>query len=111
MALYTVKAQVVKVSIGGTSGHRVAHIARKGDVLPEGVNDAQIESLLKRGRIEKVAEAEEPEGAPSSDWTAAQLKAYADAHGVDVASAKNKGEMVEAIAAATAGDGSDKTPA
>ena len=41
-----------------------------------------------------------PEGDPSEDWKADELKAYAEAHDVDLAGAKNKAEMVAALAAA-----------
>ncbi|GGD33119.1 hypothetical protein GCM10010915_11880 [Microbacterium faecale] len=38
-----------------------------------------------------------PEGEPTADWTAAQLKAYAEKHEVDLGQAKTKPEIVEAI--------------
>lgn len=56
-----------------------------------------------------------PEGAPSADWTSAQLQAYADAHDVDLTGSKaSKADMVAAIATALTSDGtepSDETPA
>lgn len=41
-----------------------------------------------------------PEGDPSEDWKGDELKAYADAKGIDLGSARTKAEMVDAIAAA-----------
>ncbi|WP_193596077.1 hypothetical protein [Microbacterium sp. YJN-G] len=48
------KSKAVKVSLGGAVGHRVAHIARQGELLPEGVVEAQLKSLVARGLVEKV---------------------------------------------------------
>lgn len=60
--LYTAKAAVVKVSIGGP-GPRVAQILRRGDVLPLGVEQERLDQLEARGLIEKVPSAETtPEG-------------------------------------------------
>lgn len=116
MSLHVVKAAVVKVSIGSASGNRVAHIARRGDVLPAGVDEAQLKDLAKRGLIEKVAEAasekqEAPNGtsqaaatgakaeAPSEKWTNEQLAAFADEHSIDISSAGKKAEAVEILTA------------
>lgn len=101
MAKYIVKSGVVKVSIGASSGHRVAHIARQGDMLPEGADETQVKRLLERGRIEVLAEPEgAPEGEPSEKWTKDQLEAYAAEKQVDISSAKNKADIVAAIEAA-----------
>lgn len=43
-----------------------------------------------------------PEGAPSTDWKADQLKAYAEKHDVDLGSAKAKPEIVKTIEEAAA---------
>lgn len=101
MANYTVKRGVVKVSIGAASGNSVAHIARQGEVLPEGVDETQLKRLLERGRIEEIAgPAGTPEGEPSEKWTKDQLEAYAAEHSVDISSSKNKADLVAAIEAA-----------
>lgn len=78
-------------------------------------DDAKIAYFRRHGYTvgegEKAVEI--PEGAPSTDWTAAQLKAYAEKHEVDLGSAKSKPELVKAIedaAAAKAGTGGE-TPA
>lgn len=55
--LYTVKAAVVKVSVGGP-GPRVAQILRRGDVLPLGIEQERLDNLEARGLIEKVPTAE-----------------------------------------------------
>lgn len=44
-----------------------------------------------------------PEGEPSTDWTRAQLDAYATEHGVDASGAKNKGDVLAAIESAREG--------
>lgn len=41
-----------------------------------------------------------PEGKPSTDWTADQLKAYAAEHGIDLGAAKKKAEIAAALEAA-----------
>lgn len=41
-----------------------------------------------------------PAGAPDATWTIAQLRAHAEQHGVDVAAAKKKDEILAALAAA-----------
>lgn len=41
-----------------------------------------------------------PDGEPSETWKSDELKAYAEDKGVDLEKAKNKAEMVTAIAAA-----------
>lgn len=38
-----------------------------------------------------------PEGKPSTEWKADQLKAYASEHSIDLGAAKSKPEIVEAI--------------
>ena len=43
-----------------------------------------------------------PEGKPSTDWKADQLKAYAEKHKLDLGSAKSKPELVAAIEKAEA---------
>lgn len=46
-----------------------------------------------------------PEGEPSTDWTGAQLDAYADSKSFDISAAKNKQEKVDSITAAAAASG------
>ena len=49
-----------------------------------------------------------PDGAPSEEWTNAQLDAYAEREGVDFAGVKNKADRMTAIAESRkvdAGDG------
>lgn len=103
---HIVTAAFVKVSIGSPSGNRVAALLRRGDVVPAGVVEEQIDRLVDRGLIEAVdvSEGEDavdvPEGEPSEEWTGKQLDAYAAAKGVDLGSAKNKAEKVAALIAA-----------
>ncbi|MFE7198508.1 hypothetical protein [Microbacterium oxydans] len=53
-------AAVVKVSIGSPSGNRVAQFVQRGDLVPGGVAEEQLEHLVSRGLI-KAVEVEEPE--------------------------------------------------
>lgn len=100
-AQHIAKARVVKVAVGSDSGNRVARILFAGDIVPEGVADEQIERLLERGLIEKVEsdEVELPEGDPNDKWTGPQLKKYATDNGIDIGAAKNKADVLAAIAA------------
>lgn len=43
-----------------------------------------------------------PEGDPSEDWTVAQLRAWAEANGVDLDGANRKADILDAIAYASA---------
>ncbi|UOQ58560.1 hypothetical protein MUN78_06980 [Leucobacter allii] len=115
--IYIAKTAVVKVPVGPATGHRIATIVRRGDVIPQGVAQDHLDSLETRGLIEKVeipdtAEdsagttaktdgAEEiPEGDPAESWTGKQLKAYAVKHEINLGKAKSKPDMIAAIAAA-----------
>lgn len=118
---HIVSAAAAKVSIGAAGGNRVGVMLRRGDVVPQGVAQEQLERLVGRGLIQEVeveepaaepaaepAESETqeqveiPEGDPSEEWTAKQLDAYSAAKGIDLGSGKNKAEKVAAIAAASA---------
>lgn len=84
-------------------------------------NEAALAYFARHGyTVESTEKAVEiPEGAPSTDWTGAQLKAYAEKHEVDLGSAKTKPELVKAIedaaaakaAAETAKTGDENSPA
>jgi hypothetical protein len=56
---HIVTAAAVKVSIGGAGGNRIAQFLRRGDVVPEGVVDEQLERLEERGLIAELPDAEE----------------------------------------------------
>jgi hypothetical protein len=56
---YIVTAAAVKVSIGGAGGNRIAQFLRRGDVVPEGVVEEQLERLEERGLIAELPDAEE----------------------------------------------------
>ena len=49
---YVVKAQCVKVTIKEGPSSR-ARLARKGDILPAGVDPVQLKSLVARGLVER----------------------------------------------------------
>lgn len=109
MTTHIVKSKVVKVSIGGARGNRVARVLFEGDVVPEGVADEQLSRLIDRGLIAVVVEESEqttddgyPEGDPVEKWTAPQLKKYAVDKGIELGEAKKKDEVWAVIAAAIA---------
>lgn len=63
---HVVTAAFVKVSIGSPTGNRVAVHLRRGDIVPNGVIESQLEHLVDRGLIE-VEEIEDAEDAGSED--------------------------------------------
>lgn len=80
------KAPFVKVSVGDPAGHSVARIVRAGGVIPDGVDDTVLTSLVERGLIEKVSDGEDggtaddsAKKAPAKRKTAAEKKAEAEA--------------------------------
>lgn len=104
---YIATAAVVKVSIGSSSGNRVAAFIQRGGIVPEGVVEDQLKSLVARGLIEEIAveadESEEinlPEGDPSEEWSGKQLDKFAADRGIDLGGARTKPDKVAAIAAA-----------
>lgn len=103
MTSYTAK-RIVKVGIGPATGNRVARILQPGDIVPAGIDQELLQSLEKRGLIEVIPEQDDvveiPEGDPSDAWTGKQLKAYADANNIDLGQARNKPDVLTAIAAA-----------
>lgn len=113
--IYTVTGKVIKVSIGGKTGNRVAHILQRGDVVPEGVDAEQLKRLEERGFIKKAKSGDSgnpsgdvtiPEGDPTDTWTVPQLELFAKNKGIELTGG-NKGEKLAAIQAAlAAGSGS-----
>lgn len=108
MAIHFVKRAVVKVSVGPANGNRVARILQAGDIVPEGVDQAQLDSLEKRGLIEQLPEendeVEIPEGDPAESWTVPQLKAYAKAKGIELGKVKSKPEVLALVSAKPEGE-------
>lgn len=100
MTTYEVTGAAVKVSIGGPGGNRVAVILRRGDVLPSGVDEEQVERLIDRGLIAEIPE-EVSEG-PSEEWTVKQLDEYAAANGIAFGDAKSKADKLAVVLTATA---------
>lgn len=99
MTLHIATAAVVKVSIGSPSGNSVAAFVRRGELVPAGVDEPQIERLVKQGFI---AEFEAPEAEPEPEVFSqadvdAAVKAATDAQSDELAKAKT--EAAEAKAA------------
>lgn len=63
MGLHVATAAVVKVSIGSTSGNRVALLVYRGDLIPEAADTEQVDRLLERGLIAAV-EVDDEDGEP-----------------------------------------------
>lgn len=59
MTQHIVTAAAVKVSIGGAGGNRVAQFLRRGDIVPAGVVEEQLERLLERDLIAALPDPEE----------------------------------------------------
>ena len=103
MTTHEVTAAAVKVSIGGAGGNRVAVILRRGDVLPAGVDEEQVERLIDRDLITEIPEgAEEVFEGPSEEWTVKQLDEYAAANDIALGDAKSKADKLAVILAAVA---------
>lgn len=113
MTLHIVKAKVVKVTVGAVGGNAIAHIIRRGGIVPEGVAPDKLQHLLDRGLIEPLIEEEAadetppepevvsiPDGDPVEGWTVKQLKAYAEREGKDLGEAKVKADILTALAVA-----------
>lgn len=76
----------------------------RGADLPADVPQEQVDTLLRRGRIEEAAE-EAPAEKPLEKRTVAELKAYATENEIDLGGAAKKPAILAAIAAAQEGDG------
>ncbi|MDF2919097.1 MAG: hypothetical protein K0S70_3314 [Microbacterium sp.] len=100
MTQHIATATVVKVSIGSPSGNSVAQFVRRGDLIPEAVDEAQLKRLVKQGFIEEF-EVPEPEAEPTvfsqADVDAA-VKTATDAQSADLAQAKADAEAARADA-------------
>jgi len=70
-----------------------------GQPVPDNVTKDEIARLEDGGFIasEKQAAAF-PDGDPAGSWTIAQLKAYADAHSIDLGGAKKQAEILAVLA-------------
>jgi len=71
----------------------------EGATVPDGFDKVNLAGLAEAGLVKEIVpESDEvPEGDPSDAWTVKQLKAYADAKGVDLGDAKSKGDVLAAV--------------
>jgi len=110
MTLNIVKAKVVKVTVGAVGGNAIAHIIRRGGIVPEGVAPDKLQHLLDRGLIEPLIVEEPaaetprepevveiPDGDPVEGWTVKQLKAYAEREGKELGEARLKPDILTAL--------------
>lgn len=111
--LHIATAAVVKVSIGSPSGNSVASFVRRGDILPEGVDEAQLARLAERGFIAEL-HAPEPDPEPSvfsqADVDAA-VKAATDTQAAELTQAKADLEAAKAELDKKTAAPTPKTPA
>ena len=104
--------KVTVAAVAVTVRNRV-HLQRRGTLLPQGVSDAEVARLLRKGFIVAV----EPKGDAQKaveKMTQKELVAYAAAQGIDLDGAKSKAEIlakVQTPAAPVAGTGDDTNPA
>lgn len=85
MTKHIATAAVVKVSIGSPSGNSVAQFVRRGDLLPEGLDEAQLERLVKQGFVTEFEEPDvedEPASISQADVDAAAAVVEAEARKV-----------------------------
>ncbi|MFJ4287977.1 hypothetical protein ACIPY0_20230 [Paenarthrobacter nicotinovorans] len=77
----------------------------EGATVPEGFDKENLAALAKSGLVAEIVErpaddgsaTEVPDGEPAEAWTVKQLKAYADAKGIDLGDAKSKPEVLAAV--------------
>mgnify|MGYP001250666335 CR=1 FL=1 len=113
MAKHIATAAVVKVSIGSSTGNSVAQFVRRGDIVPEGVDEAQIKRLEKQGFIAVLDEPEpdpEPTAFSQGDVDAA-VKAATEAKDSELAQAKKDLEAAQAELAKKQAPAPKSTPA
>lgn len=89
MTKHIATAAVVKVSIGSPSGNSVAQFVRRGDLLPEGLDEAQLERLVERRLIEAVAEVVEVEPPKATD-SHEEIDAFAAEYSIDLSGLGDK---------------------
>jgi hypothetical protein len=90
MTLHIATAAVVKVSIGGAGSNSVAAFVRRGEIVPEGVDKAQLKRLRKQGFIAELEEIE-PEPEPvlyTQEDVDAAVQAAEDAKDAELADAR-----------------------
>jgi hypothetical protein len=63
--------------------------------------------LVRGGYAKYVEDQDEASGTPDATWKVAELKAYADEHGVDLGDATKKADILTAIEAAAEDDGDE----
>ena len=77
----------------------------EGATVPEGFDKENLKVLAESGLVKEIVArpadddnaTEVPEGDPAETWTVKQLKAYADAKGIDLGDAKSKGEVLATV--------------
>lgn len=97
---HIVTGALVKVSIGSPSGNRVARLVRRGDVVPDGVAEEQLQHLIDRGLIAEVEISEAEEETPRTVFSQQDIddavKAAVDAKDAELEQARTDLQAKEA---------------
>lgn len=108
MTNYIAAISAVKVSSGSPNGNSIVRIVREGEVIPEGVDESVIDSLLARGLISELDEpAEDKSGDPYKGWKVDDFRSEIEKRNADREDDKkivpaepgNKPEMLAALQA------------
>lgn len=110
---YRVSGEYAYVTVGEPGGNGVVHLQSRGSIIGEGVDQAVIDHLVSVGLVEQFddeAPEEDAQDAPVegydegvtlADLDLGGLRAYAADHGIDLAGATKKADILAAIQAAT----------
>lgn len=96
MGNYVAKTAAVKVSVGDADGPTIARIVRRGELIPEGVDQALLDSLESRGLIESVPSEEELLAQIAADEQLEADRAAAEKAEADRVAAEKAGQQTPA---------------
>jgi len=65
----------------------------EGAIVPDGFDKDDVERLVEADMIEEI----QAEGDPSDAWTVKQLRAHAEAEGIDLGDAKSKADILSKL--------------
>ena len=65
----------------------------EGATVPDGFDSKDVDRLVEVGMLEEI----QVEGDPSDAWTVKQLRAHAEAEGIDLGDAKTKADILSAL--------------
>lgn len=113
--MFRARAAYVAVTVGDPQGNGVVYFIAQGSPIPQGVAESVLEDLVARGLVEVIDEGpvaelvadSEPEVQESgvadfSSMNVAELRSFADAHGIDLDGATRKDDIRGIVEAAVA---------